>query len=206
MGWAPWPNDHVQVSTTANPYLAPWYAAAADFNGDGLADLALERWDFTTTTTEIQVLSSLRQASAQPMGHLDRARSLFFAAERAEGPLTATDLNSDGVPDLLTLSTNPATDGLRHHAGIPYQPDRFGLPVDPGPNTPNTVAVAADFTDDERKDLAVIRTHFWGPTQEEGVADLVRNTVDSWEALRWVPALDPVPCPPRSTCRRCARS
>lgn len=96
-------------------------AAIADFNGDGLPDIAFNAVDSQTTAQEIQVFQS---NPANPGGFVDGGS--FVVPDNINYQVKAFDLDEDGHPDLLLGGTSA---GLLWMRNDPANPGSFLTPV-----------------------------------------------------------------------------
>jgi FG-GAP-like repeat/FG-GAP repeat len=114
---------------------------AADFNGDGLTDLAVPNWD------SAQFVTFLRQPNGT---YAQEGPAIAVGANPRN--LVAADFNGDGLPDLAITNQGGGTVSvlLRQAAGGFAQE---GLPIAVG--TQPSGIVASDVNGDGRPDLAV---------------------------------------------------
>ena len=143
-------------STSANPFLNPSFVAVADFNSDGIPDLAV------ANTGANQVLLFLGRSNGT------------FSAPLAQGvgsvpyALTVADLNHDGIPDLAVANTfaNSVTLLLGNGDGT-FNTVNPVLTTGSGP----TSIVAADFDNDGNQDIAVTNLNDFSVTVFYGEGD-----------------------------------
>jgi len=125
------------------PYPTPklsWSVTAADFNGDGMPDLAASSQMYST----VSVLRNLGDGSFAPKKDYATGTGPFYVA--------AADFNGDGKPDLAT--TGGGTNGivsvlLNNGTGI------FPTKTDYSTGSSPWSVAAADFNGDGKPDLAV---------------------------------------------------
>jgi|SRR5579884_2018106 len=119
---------------------SPSALAVADFNGDGLLDVAVAHGGFSST---VSILLSLGQGQFRS--------AMTFAAGASPRSILAGDFNGDGKPDLVTANSgsNDVSVLLGAGAGIFLPPLRF-----PAGNGPRFVATG-DFNRDGKPDLVV---------------------------------------------------
>jgi hypothetical protein len=130
-----------QNITNPAPTVRTTYLAAADFNGDGLPDLAA----VDVIDNSVTVLLGNGNGTFTPVAP---------ASVTGSSPLSAAvgDFNSDGLPDLVIANSgsNSLTVLLGKGDGT-FTPSIVGLPTITGPST----VVVADFNRDGIPDLAV---------------------------------------------------
>jgi hypothetical protein len=116
------PAPHSPFQTESSPH--PHGAAAADFNGDGKMDIAIDSWGHN------QVL--LMQGDGA--GGLDLPGRLFNVGKRPYQRLRSADFNHDGKPDLVTTNLNAdnatvllgdGRGGFREAPGSPFPAGAF---------------------------------------------------------------------------------
>jgi hypothetical protein len=146
----------------SNPH--PHGIAAADFNGDGKLDLAVDSWG------EDKVLVLFGKGD----GRFETPGVKFSVGRAPYERLRAADLNGDGHPDLITSNWRGASvsvllgDGkggfsLAGGTNIPVPPSPFGLAI-------------GDFNGDHRLDIAI--AHYSGQATDpskNGLSVLLGN-------------------------------
>ncbi len=128
----------------------------ADFNGDGLADVAVTSADDNTVTILLgNGDGTFHQAAGSPIPGFDYNPAQVIAA----------DFNGDGIPDLAVanytaIDQTPPEDDKRATCPSCWARETVPLPLRPG--SPITVGLyatnvlAADFNQDGKTDLAVL--------------------------------------------------
>jgi hypothetical protein len=124
----------------------PGELAVADFNGDGVPDLAVAAPDAGFNLSGVEVLPGVGDGTFQP------PTLIPMAGEGEPGPLAVGDFNGDGIPDLAGggFSSRSVTVLLGAGNGS-YLP--AGVVSDSAPATP----LLADFNGDGVPDLAILR-------------------------------------------------
>ena len=130
----------------SNPH--PHGIAAADFNGDGKLDLAIDSWD------ENKVLVMLGNGD----GTFSMPGTKFTVGDAPYQRLRAADLNGDGYADLITSNWEGASVSVLFGDGKGNFRLAGGKNI-PVPRSPFGVAIG-DFNGDHRLDIAV--AHYSG--------------------------------------------
>jgi uncharacterized repeat protein (TIGR01451 family) len=117
----------------------------ADFNGDGVTDLAVANG----TSADVSVLIGNASGGFAP----DAGSPNSVGAFAGPSGMVVTDVNSDGRPDLAVSNFSTGTVAiLQRNAGGGFS---FSTPINAG--TPFSAIAAADFNGDSLPDLAVAR-------------------------------------------------
>ncbi len=121
------------------------HAALADFNGDGIPDLAVDS------------VSGWPYAGAICLGKGDGSFRIFTALPRGIQAITAADFNKDGKQDLV-ISTSASAGVLLGNGDGTFR-DMTVLR-----NAPAQYLVTGDFNSDGNLDIALVSASSWGPT------------------------------------------
>jgi hypothetical protein len=146
----------------SNPH--PHGIAAADFNGDGIVDLAVDSWG------ENRVLVMVGNGD----GTFRRPGTKFIVGEAPYQRLRAADLNGDGHPDLITSNWEGSSVSVLLGDGKGNFRLAGGKNI-PVPASPFGVAIG-DFNGDRRLDIAVCHYSGHGPDRSKnGLSVLYGN-------------------------------
>ena len=159
--------DTVFSEEIGSPYAVgsgPNYAAAADYNGDGLVDLAISNFVSSNVTVLLrQASGGFAQDAGSPVRLPDPGRA---------GAVAAGDFNADGRPDLAAARWDAAAVSILYRS----EPNGFAVAENHSVGTnPRHIAVD-DFNSDGRPDVAV--TNFGG----DDVTVLLRTAAGSFTA------------------------
>jgi len=149
--------------------ITPQSLSVADLNGDGNLDLVVVG-SSASTPGGIAILLGKGDGTFQPATYVTSVTGTYSGA--------VGDFNNDGIPDIVTVNSNPNADyvtGNTISVLLGKGDGTFLPPVDyTVGNNPDAVAIG-DFNNDGNQDLAVLNT---GPT----VSILLGNGTGSFES------------------------
>jgi hypothetical protein len=129
----------------------PYETTAADFNGDGYPDLAVELFgtsDRTIIGTEVDVLINNGDGTFKPF--------VAYASGKKPRAVKAADLNGDGNNDLIVANSGAGSVGVLLGKGDGTFEPRADYPAGANPHG----VVVADFNRDGNPDVAVCNNIF----------------------------------------------
>jgi len=136
-------NEPVQFNTRANVFTS----TTADFNGDGLPDLAL------SNKNHFSVMLNTGNATFAPP---------VFYGPSDEPPryITSADFNNDGAPDLALIRANNKVDIMLNQTAGGVGTAVFGQPMPQQLGEKPQIVVPGDFNGDGNIDLASVNSDF----------------------------------------------
>jgi hypothetical protein len=120
---------------------------SADFNGDGLPDLALSNRNRVSV-----MLNEGNQVFAPP--------AFYVAGGELSRYIATGDFNNDGAPDLVVVRSNSTVNVLLNQTINGVGTGLFGAPISAPVGIDPQIVVTGDFNGDGKLDVAVVNSNF----------------------------------------------